>query len=181
MSRRMSVVLCMLLGLVVVPGVAAADPPWRVPEVPGGSADQVRGDVCPDRGDVPCHGTTSNTTTATTTTSVGHTTSTWATTTTTDVAGTSATSATSTTTDVSGTSATSRTSTAVTSTTGVGVTTSVAALRVTKPAGPRPVVSASADHRLAATGATPLWTGVGGLAVLLAGALLLLVGRRRRA
>ncbi|MFE2755763.1 LPXTG cell wall anchor domain-containing protein [Actinosynnema sp. NPDC059335] len=183
MSRRMSVALCMLLGLVVVPGVAAADPPWRAPDVPG--VDHVRGDVCPDRGDVPCHGTTSNTTTKTTaittTTSVGQTTSTGATTTTTDVAGTSATSTTSTTTNVAGTSATSRTSSAVTSTTGVGVTTGTAALTVTAPADAPPLVSASADRALAETGAAPLWTGVGGLAVLLAGAVLLLVGRRRRA
>jgi LPXTG-motif cell wall-anchored protein len=49
------------------------------------------------------------------------------------------------------------------------------------PAGAPPrAVSSSASHALASTGAAPLWTGIGGLAVLLSGGLLLLFGRRRR-
>ncbi|WP_447006023.1 LPXTG cell wall anchor domain-containing protein [Saccharothrix isguenensis] len=52
--------------------------------------------------------------------------------------------------------------------------------KTTVPAGP-PVArpGSTATHALADTGATPLWTGLGGLAVLLAGAALLLVSRRR--
>ncbi|NUT54100.1 MAG: LPXTG cell wall anchor domain-containing protein, partial [Saccharothrix sp.] len=45
---------------------------------------------------------------------------------------------------------------------------------------PAPAVSA-ARPPLANTGATPLWTAVGGLGVLIAGAVLLLFSRRRRA
>ena len=191
MSRRAVVVVCLALGLVVAPGVAAADPPWHVPD---GWGDQVRGDVCKHRGDPPCHATTTKpitTTKATTTTAPTTTTSTggWstsATTTTTAVSGTSATSATTTTTGVAGTTtaSTTATSTTATSTTGTTVATTTGAAGATVPAQAPPtrrVALASADHGLASTGAAPLVTGVGGLAALLAGAVLLLFSRRRRA
>jgi hypothetical protein len=194
MSRRLSVAVCLVLGLLVTPGVALADPPWWGPDAPAGWGDPGRGDVCDDRGDPPCHGTTTNHTSATTTTvttttrtttpSTGGTstgTSTGATTTTTDVSGTSATSATTTTTDVSGTSATSTSGTTATATT-TATTTGTVPLQTTAPGAP-PVVRAvsSSNHALAGTGAAPLWTVIGGLAVLIGGAVLLLFGRRRRA
>ncbi|WP_367131672.1 LPXTG cell wall anchor domain-containing protein [Saccharothrix sp. HUAS TT1] len=166
MSRRTTVAVCLALGLLATPGVALADSPWPAPDVPGGWSEQTpRGDVCEEedrqeRGDPPCHTTTD---VSPTTTSAG--TSTQATTTTTDVAGTSATSATTTTTDVAGTSATATTS-------GV-LGTSAAVVPKAPPRSERPA--------LARTGATPLWVGVGGLALLLSGAGLLLVSRRRRA
>lgn len=167
MSRRVVVVVCLLLGLAFAPGVASADPSW---EVPDGWGDKVWGDVCKHRGDPPCH----TTTTRTTTPSTGWT-STGVATTTTDVSGTSATSVT--TTDVAGT-----TSAVVTSTSRVGTTTSAVGATVRTTASPAPrVVRSSTDHALAATGASPLWTAVGGLVVLLGGAVLLLFSRRRRA
>ncbi|WP_053717126.1 LPXTG cell wall anchor domain-containing protein [Saccharothrix sp. NRRL B-16348] len=175
----MVVLVCLALGLAVAPGVASADPPWHVPD---GWADQVRGDVCKHRGDPPCHTPTTTTTCTTTTapstggTSTG--TSTGVTTTTTAVSGTSATSVTST--DVGGT-----TTATTTSTSNAGATTgATGAFVATVPAGAPPaprVAVASANQALADTGAAPLWTGVGGLAVLLAGAVLLLLSRRRRA
>lgn len=170
MSRRVVVVMCLLLGLAFAPGAASADPSW---EVPDGWGDKVWGDVCKHRGDPPCH----TTTTRTTTPSTGWT-STGATTTTTDVSGTSATSAT--TTDVAGTTSAVVTSTSYAGTSQLGTTTSAVGVRA--PALPAPrVVRSSTDHALAATGASPLWTTVGGLVVLLGGAVLLLFSRRRRA
>ena len=189
MSRRAVVVVCLALGLVIAPGVASADPPWHAPD---GWGDQVRGDVCKHRGDPPCHATTTKpvtTTKATTTTAPTTTTSTggWSTsvtTTTTAVSGTSATATTTTTTGVAGTTTASTTSTTsgTSGTSGTRTTTSAAGATVPAQAPPGPrVVSASADRGLASTGAAPLVTGVGGLAALLAGAVLLLFSRRRRA
>jgi hypothetical protein len=184
MSRRVVVVGCLALGLAVAPGVALADPPWQVPD---GRGDQVRGDVCTQRGEPPCHTTTTKptTTTATTTTITATSTGGWSTsvTTTTGVSGTSATSATTTTTDVAGSTTGSTTTSTAGTTRGTGTTTSAAGATV--PAGPPPaprvMVAASADRGLAGTGAAPLWTGVGGLAALLSGAVLLVFSRRRRA
>ncbi|MFJ6674587.1 LPXTG cell wall anchor domain-containing protein [Actinosynnema sp. NPDC091369] len=168
----MVVVVCLALGLAVAPGVALADPSWHVPD---GWGDQGRGDVCRHRGDPPCHTTTTN---PTTTSTGGWSTS--VTTTTTAVSGTSATSTSTstTTTAVAGTTTASTTTTSAAGTTVPKTTT--AALAVTTTVPPR-VVSASSGQVLADTGAAPLWTGVGGLAALLAGASLLLVSRRRRA
>ncbi|MEV1116394.1 LPXTG cell wall anchor domain-containing protein [Actinosynnema sp. NPDC049800] len=166
MSRRVVVLVCLLLGLAFASGVASADPSW---EVPDGWGDKVWGDVCKHRGDPPCH----TTTTAPTTPSTGGTST--GVTTTTDVAGTSATSVT--TTDVAGT-----TSAVVTTTSQAGATTSAVGAGVRGTASPAPrVVKASTNHALADTGASPLWTAVGGLVVLLGGAVLLLFSRRRRA
>ncbi|MCE6993424.1 LPXTG cell wall anchor domain-containing protein [Saccharothrix sp. S26] len=178
----MIVVVCLALGLVVAPGVASADTPWHVPD---GWGEDVRGDVCKFRGEPPCHTTTTNaptTTKATTTTTAPVTTSTggWSTsvTTTTGVSGTSATATTTTTTGVAGTTTASTTTSAVTTST--AATTTSAARATTSSAGPR-VMSANAQRGLASTGAAPLWIGVGGLVALLAGAVLLLFSRRRRA
>ncbi|MFI9006691.1 LPXTG cell wall anchor domain-containing protein [Actinosynnema sp. NPDC053489] len=189
MSRRAVVVACLGLGLVVVPGVALADPPWQPPD---GWVDQVRGDVCGFRGEPPCHTTTTHPTTTTqlgtsntvptATSTTGGTTG--ATTTTADVSGTSATSptTTTTTTGVLGTTTASTTSATPGTTVTTGTTSgAVAAERHTAAPPPARVASVAADRGLASTGAAPLWTGVGGLVALLAGAVLLLFGRRRRA
>jgi LPXTG-motif cell wall-anchored protein len=172
MSRRTVVAVCLAFGLSSLPGVALADPLWTVPpDVPTwGAAD--RGDVCEHRGDPPCHTTTAPPVT------------------TTSLSGTSSTKATSTT-GVSGTWGTSVTTTpttSTTSTTGVEGTTSTVPITTTTPAGApsAPSVSSVSNARnvngpLAATGVMPLWTGLGGLVVLLAGAVLLVFARRRRA
>lgn len=204
MSRRMTVAVCLAFGLLVVPGVALADPPWApyVPSDVPGWGSHGRGDVCKHRGEPPCH----TTTTTPVTTTTGHaTTSTGATTTTTDVSGTSATSTTtsgttsSTTTSGTTTSDTTTSTTSTTTHTTPGSTTSTTSVtttttdvgnttatshtvppKTTVPAGP-PMSGSTPTHALADTGATPLWTGLGGLAVLVAGAVLVLFGRRRRA
>ncbi|MBY8848637.1 LPXTG cell wall anchor domain-containing protein [Saccharothrix sp. MB29] len=175
------------LGLLLVPGVALASPwssPWSSPAGPPG-----RGDVC-DRGEPPCHTTTTRPTTTTqpttTTTRVSGTSATSTTTTTTQVSGTSATSTSTTTTAVSGTSATSSTTDPVTSATSTGPTTgqltSTTTAAAVAPAGGRSVLGAASNERraLADTGATPALTALAGLATVLAGAGLLLFGRRRR-
>jgi LPXTG-motif cell wall-anchored protein len=174
-NSRTAVAACLAFGLLVAPGVALADP-WapHVPsDVPWVWDGHGKGDVCKQRGEPPCHTTT--TTPPVTTTATTHATSTGATTTTTDVSGTSATSAT--------TTGTATSTTAVTTTTGVGGTTATSHTvppKATVPAGP-PLGGSTATNALADTGATPLWTGLGGLAVLLAGAVLVLFSRRRRA
>jgi LPXTG-motif cell wall-anchored protein len=172
----MTVAVCLAFGLLVAPGVALADPwaPHAPSDVPWVWDGHGKGDVCKQRGEPPCHSTT---TTPPVTTSTG------ATTTTTDVSGTSATSATTTGTATSTTSVTTTTDVGSTTTTGVGSTTATSHTvppKATVPAGP-PLGGSTATNALADTGATPLWTGLGGLAVLLAGAVLVLFSRRRRA
>ncbi|MDQ2587404.1 hypothetical protein CKY47_26145 [Saccharothrix yanglingensis] len=86
---------------------------------------------------------------------------------------------------MSGTSATSSTTDPVTSATSTGPTTGQLASTTTAavaPAGGRSVLVAASDERraLADTGATPALTALAGLATVLAGAVLLLFGRRRR-
>lgn len=182
MSRRTAVAVSLSLGLLLVPGVALASPwssPWSSPAGPSG-----RGDVC-DRGEPPCHTTTTRSTTTqptTTTTGVSGTSATSTTTTTTQVSGTSATSTT--TTAVSGTSATSSTTDPVTSATSTGPTAGqlTSTTAAVAPAGGRSVLGTASNERqaLADTGATPALTALAGLATVLAGAVLLLFGRRRR-
>ncbi|NUT52070.1 MAG: hypothetical protein HOV94_32965, partial [Saccharothrix sp.] len=113
MSRRTTVAVCLAFGLLAVPGVALADPPWLAPvdradgiRAAEAGLDRIRGDVCEYRGDLPCYGTT------TVTSSYVHVDPTPTPETTTDVSGTSETSSTTTTTDVAGTTAASTTSTA---------------------------------------------------------------------
>ncbi|MFC6092733.1 LPXTG cell wall anchor domain-containing protein [Saccharothrix lopnurensis] len=155
MIRRLGVVACLGLGLLVTPGVASA----------GG---------CLHRGEPPCHDTTAPATSV-----VLSGTSTAAASTTALVSGTSATAPTSAATpDVPATSVVPTTAAPATVVpTTAAVAASAVATATRSSAAAHPV--SNQTHALADTGPSTLWPSVLGLGAVLAGALLLLFSRRR--
>lgn len=156
MRRRLAVVACLGFGLLAAPGVASAGGCW-------------------DRGEPPCHATT---TAPTTTVDLSGTSATSTTTTTALVSGTSAASTTPATSAASATSTAPATSAANSSARVTSVAPSVAAVVVTTRQS-APDAAPGSTRVLANTGPGALWPTLLGLGGVLAGALLVLFSRRR--